>query len=146
MRQHPFYLNTVDDDDDVIDGGPATTSSDVASSSGISSTSMNDSTPPSSLCFSGSSASTRITKKRKKVKTSNETVYFDQFLEVKCSYLSPKDLNDSYMSKSNSDFVVYHNNIRSMNANSLIKSMMLLKIVPEINGPIFSLFLTLKLR
>ena len=94
MRQHPYYLNTVDD---VIDGGPATTSSDVASSSGISSTSMNDSTPPSSLCFSGSSASTRNTKKRRKVKTSNETVYFDQFLEVKCSYLCPKDLNDSYI-------------------------------------------------
>ena len=53
----------------------------------------------------------------KKVKTSNETVYFDQFLEVKCSYLCPKDLNDSYMSKSKSDFVVYHNNVRSMNAN-----------------------------
>ena len=91
MRQHPFYLNTVDDDDAVIDGGPATTSSDVASSGGIGSTSMNDSTPPSN----SNDNSSRKARKHKKVKTSNETVYFDQFLEVKCSNLCPKDLNDS---------------------------------------------------
>ena len=47
-------------------------------------------------------------------KTSNRSVYFDQFLEINCSYLNPNNLDDTFLSKENSEFVVYHNNIRSI--------------------------------
>ena len=50
-------------------------------------------------------------------KTSNRSVYFDQFLEINCSYLSPNNLDDTFLSKENSEFVIYHNNIRSINKN-----------------------------
>ena len=50
-------------------------------------------------------------------KTSNRSVYFDQFLEINCSYLNPNNLDDTFLSKENSEFVIYHNNIRSINKN-----------------------------
>ena len=50
-------------------------------------------------------------------KSSNNSVYFDQFLEINCSYLCPNDLNNTFLANENSEFVVYHNNIRSINKN-----------------------------
>ena len=41
----------------------------------------------------------------------------DQFININCSYLSPNDLNPETISKSKSDFTVFHNNIRSLNKN-----------------------------
>ena len=50
-------------------------------------------------------------------KSSNNSVYFDQFLEINCSYVCPNDLNNSFLANETSEFVIYHNNIRSINKN-----------------------------
>ena len=49
------------------------------------------------------------------LKPSNRYVYFDQFLEI--SYLCPNNLENTFLANENSEFVIYHNNIRSTNAN-----------------------------
>ena len=49
------------------------------------------------------------------LKPSNRYVYFDQFLEI--SYLCPNNLDNTFLANENSEFVIYHNNIRSTNAN-----------------------------
>ena len=49
------------------------------------------------------------------LKPSNRSVYFDQFLEI--SYLCPNNLENTFLANENSEFVIYHNNIRSTNAN-----------------------------
>ena len=54
--------------------------------------------------------------KIKKAKSS-KSVYFDKFLEIECSYLNPNNLNDQILFRDNSEFVAFHNNVRSMNAN-----------------------------
>ena len=55
----------------------------------------------------------KITKAKK-----SKSVYFDQFLDSRCAFLKPNELNDSYLNvpKSN-DLVIFHNNIRSLNKN-----------------------------
>ena len=50
-------------------------------------------------------------------KPSNRSVYFDKFLDIKCSYLSPNNLDTTFLANESSEFVIYHNNIRSANAN-----------------------------
>ena len=47
----------------------------------------------------------------------SKTVYYDQFLDINCNYLSPEDLDDSLLNIHSNDLVVYHNNIRSLNKN-----------------------------
>ena len=48
----------------------------------------------------------------------SSSVYFDQFLDSRCAYLKPNELNDSYINVSDSnDLVIFHNNIRSLNKN-----------------------------
>ena len=54
--------------------------------------------------------------KVKKAKSS-KSVYLDKFLEINCSYLNPNNLNDQFLARDNSEFVAFHNNVRSMNAN-----------------------------
>ena len=56
------------------------------------------------------------TDKVRKAKSS-KSVYFDQFLEINCSYLCPNDMDDNFMSRESSEFVAFHNNVRSMNQN-----------------------------
>ena len=47
----------------------------------------------------------------------NQSVYFDQFLDINCSYLKPELLNDEYFKSSPSELIVMHNNICSLPAN-----------------------------
>ena len=47
----------------------------------------------------------------------SRTVYYDQFLDINCNYLSPNDLDDTYLDTSTEDLVIYHNNIRSLKKN-----------------------------
>ena len=46
-----------------------------------------------------------------------KSVYFDQFLELNCSFLCPTELSDDIVGKELADFGVFHNNIRSINKN-----------------------------
>ena len=64
----------------------------------------------------GSKNTLPLGEKIKKAKSS-KSVYFDKFLEIQCSYLNPNNLDDQFMSRDNSEFVAFHNNVRSMNAN-----------------------------
>ena len=45
---------------------------------------------------------------------SSESIYFHQFLEIQCSYLCPNDLDESFLAKENSEFVIFHNNVDSL--------------------------------
>ena len=38
---------------------------------------------------------------------SSESTYFHQFLEIQCSYLCPNDLDESFLAKENSEFVIF---------------------------------------
>ena len=84
----------------VTDGGTAEVISVVSG------TSMNNATPGPCSSADITTTNSSIAKKVKKAKFTNQTVYFDQFLEVKCAYLCPNNLDDTYMSKDNSEFVV----------------------------------------
>ena len=56
-------------------------------------------------------------KKWDQIKAS-KSVYFDKFLDIKCSYLSPNEFDDRHLARyKKSEFTVFHNNIRSINAN-----------------------------
>ena len=47
----------------------------------------------------------------------SRTVYYDQFLEINCDYVSPNDLTDAFLDTNIEDLVIYHNNIRSLKKN-----------------------------
>ena len=47
----------------------------------------------------------------------NKFVGVDHYLNMKCSYLDPNFLNDTFFGDSKSDFSIYHNNIRSLGKN-----------------------------
>ena len=51
---------------------------------------------------------------RKNTATSSESVYFHKFLEINCSYLCPNDLDDSFLARDNSEFIIFHNNANSL--------------------------------
>ena len=56
----------------------------------------------------------------KSKKKDNRTVFddvFDHFLDVKCSYVEPNDLVETYLAKDRSELVIFHNNVRSLNGN-----------------------------
>ena len=58
-----------------------------------------------------------ISNRLEKVKSS-ESVYFDKFLDVNCSYLDPNELGDHHLaSNKSSEFTIFHNNIRSISKN-----------------------------
>ena len=57
---------------------------------------------------------------RAKKAKSSKSVYFDQFLEIECSYLFPNELDDKYLSRNNSEFVAFHNNVRTANKHENI--------------------------
>ena len=44
---------------------------------------------------------------------SSQFNHYRQFLDIHCSYLCPNDLEDSFLANESSEFVVYHNNVRS---------------------------------
>ena len=44
-------------------------------------------------------------------------VNIDHFLNLQCSYLDPNLLNNKFLSDSQSDFTIFHQNIRSLGAN-----------------------------
>ena len=46
----------------------------------------------------------------------SRTVYFDQFLEIKCEYKNPSELAKDFLSNDD-DFSIFHNNIRSLSKN-----------------------------
>jgi len=47
----------------------------------------------------------------------NQSVYFDQFLDINCSYLKPECLKNDYFKSSDSELVVMHNNVCSLSSN-----------------------------
>ena len=51
---------------------------------------------------------------RANIAKSSGFVYFHKFLEIRCSFLCPNDLDNSFLSRDNSEFVIFHNNINSM--------------------------------
>jgi len=53
---------------------------------------------------------------KSKSATKSKSVYFDPFLDLKCSYMCPTEINDEFLSPSSS-FSIFHNNIRSLNKN-----------------------------
>ena len=58
-----------------------------------------------------------IASKSKQYTLSNKTVYFDQFLDIKCSYIKPEFLNNDYLETSDNDISILHNNICSLPSN-----------------------------
>ena len=52
----------------------------------------------------------------KKAKSS-KSFYFDPFLDLKCLYLNPNDIDDSYLGNGKSNLVLFHNNINSLKKN-----------------------------
>ena len=44
-------------------------------------------------------------------------VDYNPYIDVKCSYLKPKDLDGSFFGEKHSCFSIFHNNIRSANKN-----------------------------
>ena len=48
---------------------------------------------------------------RANIAKSHSSIYFHKFLEIKCSYLCPNNLDNSFLSRDNSEFVIFHNNI-----------------------------------
>ena len=54
--------------------------------------------------------------KKEKAKTF-KSVYFDPFLDVKCSFKCPTELNDGFLSDASSCLGIFHNNVRSLNKN-----------------------------
>ena len=48
---------------------------------------------------------------------SSKFKYNRQFLDINCSYLCPNDLDDSFLANESSEFVIYHNNVRSFKKN-----------------------------
>ena len=58
-----------------------------------------------------------ISDRLKKVKSS-DSVYFDKFIDVNCSYLDPSELGDHHLAHHKaSEFTIFHNNIRSISKN-----------------------------
>ena len=58
-----------------------------------------------------------ISDRLKSVKSS-DSVYFDKFLDVNCSYLDPYALGDHHLTRhKTSEFTIFHNNIRSISRN-----------------------------
>ena len=53
----------------------------------------------------------------KSYQLNNQSNYFDQFLDINCSYVKPECLKDDYFKSSNSELVVMHNNICSLPSN-----------------------------
>ena len=51
---------------------------------------------------------------RANIAKSSGFVYFHKFLEIRCSFLCPNDLDNAFLSRDNSEFVIFHNNINSM--------------------------------
>ncbi len=47
-------------------------------------------------------------------------VSIDHFLNINCSYLNPNSLNDDILRSNISDLSIFHNNVRSLNANFLL--------------------------
>ena len=56
-------------------------------------------------------------KRFKKFKSNEKVSVFDHFLDVKCSHLDPNLLNDTYLANNPSELVIFHTNIRSLQAN-----------------------------
>ena len=42
---------------------------------------------------------------------------YNPFIDIKCSYLSPKDLNSHFFGEVSSCLTIFHNNVRSTNKN-----------------------------
>ena len=53
-------------------------------------------------------------KEKSKIAKSTNSVYCHKFFDIQCSYLCPSDLNHAFLAGENSEFVVFHNNVRSL--------------------------------
>ena len=69
-----------------------------------------------------SSSSKSSTEANRRQKYLNKTVYFDPFLDIKCSYLSGKNVKTSHLSNSEDELTIFHNNIRSLNQENFSKA------------------------
>lgn len=134
MRPLPFsfFSGDITSDDESNEGSISdqneVTSSDVITPSNPVNNNVNsaNSSVVAATCSSTINNSTKVNPKRKNISCpknrikkakSSKSVYFDQFLEIECSYLYPNELDDKYLAKDNSEFVAFHNNVRSMNKN-----------------------------
>ena len=69
-------------------------------------------------CLDDRNSTCRPVSNRLKKVTSAESVYFDKFLDINCSYLYPNELGDHHLARHKaSEFTVFHNNIRSICKN-----------------------------
>ena len=55
--------------------------------------------------------------KKEIIKSLGEKSIRKHFLDISCSYMEPNRLNSTFLSNENSDLVVFHNNVRSLNKN-----------------------------
>ena len=61
-------------------------------------------------------SSERINLLKTKAAKSSKSVYFDPFLDIKCAYKCPTEIDDTFLETSSS-LSIFHNNIRSLNKN-----------------------------
>ena len=124
MRQLPFhsFSGSINEQDSpckssvVVDDCTEEISNNLNSDDLVSPVTNNDttlsSTSPSNLATPPIIKNNNITHS-----TSSRFKYFRQFLDLNCSYLCPNDLEDTYLANDSSEFVVYHNNVRSFKKN-----------------------------
>ena len=55
--------------------------------------------------------------KSKKNLKSSKTLNYNPFLDIKCTYLLPKELKGDFFGEENSSLSIFHNNVRSVNKN-----------------------------
>ena len=73
---------------------------------------------------------------------SSGSAYFHKFLEIKCSYLCPNDLDDSFLAQDNSEFTIFHNNVNSLCSTDVDKYCKFKSVFQNCSGlpDFFSLF------
>ena len=90
-------------------------------------TDSNEISEENSCCCDQSAKTLPLTEKdkeeEKRMKKINEKNIINRkpiskhFLDVKCSYLDPNLINNFHLSNDNSELVIFHNNVRSLNKN-----------------------------
>ena len=101
-----------------VDSSAEKISNDLNCDDLSSSVSNSDTTAPSSIASTSiQPTSPTISFNNNMHSKSSKFKYNRQFLDINCSYLCPNDLEDSFLANENSEFVIYHNNVRSFKKN-----------------------------
>ena len=67
--------------------------------------------------YSNNANANPISKSREQKKNLFSKINYNPFIDIKCSYLSPKDLNNNVFGRNSAEFSIFHNNVRSANKN-----------------------------